>query len=200
VDEGTVSIGRLGAPKGVRGDLKVHSYSGESAHFRKLKVVELRGQDAGSGAPRSFRLPVLRVEGEGPSLTIAFEGYPSPESARVLTGLDIVVPRAQAAKLKPNEWYIDDLVGLSLLVGGEKKAEVLSILEGGAEPWLEVAVLGAPAPAPAGRRAKGAAAPAGPRTAIVPFRKEFVGAVDLGAGTIELLVPELLSPDGPPDE
>jgi 16S rRNA processing protein RimM len=191
VDSAYVSIGRLGAPKGVRGDLKIHSYSGESAHFRKLKEVELKGKDAASGAPRTLRARVLRVEGEGPSLTMAFEGYPSPETARVLTGMDIVVPRANASPLGPNEWYVDDLVGLALVHGGSKLATVLSIIEGGPEPWLEVEVASPASP-------KGTAKP-GPR-AIVPFRKEFVGQVDLSAGSIELLVPELLSLDGLPDE
>jgi 16S rRNA processing protein RimM len=195
VDSAYVSIGRLGAPKGVRGDLKIHSYSGESAHFRRLKEVELRGKDAATGAPRTIRARVLRVEGEGPSLTMAFEGYPSPETARVLTGMDIVVARALASPLRPNEWYIDDLVGLALVSAGTKAATVLAVIEGGAEPWLEVEVTAA---------ATGPGAPSGPpkpgHRAIVPFRKEFVGQVDLAAGSIELLVPELLSPDGRPDE
>ena len=169
----TLAIGRLGAPKGVRGDLKVHSYSGESEHFRSLKEADLRGKDPATGAPRSLRLKVLRIEGAGPSLTMAFEGYPSPETARALTGMDIIVPRSKAAPLKSNEWYADDLVGLALTVSGAKVAEVRSIVEGGADPWLEAIVPGG-------------------RAALVPFRKEFVGEVDLEAGTIELLAPELL--------
>jgi 16S rRNA processing protein RimM len=190
----TLAIGRLGAPKGVRGDLKVHSYSGESAHFRKLKEADLRGTDPATGAPRLLKLKVERIEGSGPSLTMAFAGYPTPESARALTGLDIVVPRAEAAPLKSNEWYVVDLVGLSLVVAGEKVAVVRSILDGGADPWLEALIPSAPAArGPKARPAK----PAGERTALVPFRKEFVGKVDLEAGTIELLAPELLAPDSP---
>jgi 16S rRNA processing protein RimM len=179
VESDTVSIGRLGAPKGVRGDLKVHSYSGESAHFRKLEDVELRFDTAAGGASKALRLKIARIEGEGSSLTIAFAGYASPESARVLTGMDIIVPRAFAAPLGPDQWYIDDLVGLALVaVGGtppkgERLAKVASVLEGGAEPWLESVL-------PDGRKA------------IVPFRKEFVGKIDIVGGTIELLVPELL--------
>ncbi|MDP3178018.1 MAG: hypothetical protein Q8M76_08950, partial [Spirochaetaceae bacterium] len=34
-------IGKLGAPWGVKGDVKIHSYSGEFAHFLGLKDVEL---------------------------------------------------------------------------------------------------------------------------------------------------------------
>jgi 16S rRNA processing protein RimM len=178
----SIAIGRLGAPKGVRGDLKVHSYSGESAHFRKIKVAELRGADPATGAPRVLKLKVARFEGSGGDLRIAFEGYPSPEAARALTGMDIIVPRSEGAPLGPNEWYVDDLVGLSLVdaSGGATRGAVLakvrSVLEGGPEPWLEALL---PGEAPG-------------RTALVPFRKEFVGEVDLEAGTIELLAPWLL--------
>lgn len=179
MDRDTVAIGRLGAPKGVLGDLKVHSYSGESAHFRKLKIVELRAQaglaTAAKPGPESsvLKLRVLRIEGEGASLTMAFEGYATPEAARALTGMDIVVPLSAAAPLGPGEWYIDDLVGLCLLVEGAEVAKVKAVLDGGPDPWLEVQ-----------RNAAG--------VSLIPFRKEFVGRIDLEKGTIELLAPWLL--------
>jgi 16S rRNA processing protein RimM len=233
VNDDILAIGRLGAPKGVRGDLKVHSYSGEVAHFLKLKEVTLRGGDSGAAPGRLLKLKVSRIGGaDGPvaGLTMAFEGYPSPETARVLTGMDIVVPRSEAAALGPNEWYVDDLVGLSLVVGGEKVATVRAVIEGGPDPWLEAvrlpsdADLGGQSSSGAGRAAKrypegsdpsssgaGRAAKQNPEGAnpggsvgtakrnpegvsLVPFRKEFVGEVDLEAGTIELLAPELLEP------
>jgi 16S rRNA processing protein RimM len=175
-----LAIGRLGAPKGLRGDLKAHSYSGEFDHFLDLKSVQLRGQDPATGAPRTLQLRVSRVERSGGGLSMAFAGYDSPEAARALTGMDILAERADCAPLAENEWYVADLVGLSLVLDGKAVAKVRSVLEGGSDPWLE-AVL------PAGAGEGGAS-----RTALVPFRKEFVGEVDLGAGTIELLAPWLL--------
>ena len=100
--------------------------------------------------------------------------------------MEVIVPRAAASQLRDNEGYIDDLVGLAIVdVGappekGRKLGEVRSVMGGGADPWLEVVVPGG-------------------RTAIVPFRNEFVGRVDLADATIELLMPELLEP-GLPDE
>ena len=186
MNEASLAIGRLGSPKGVRGDLKVHSYSGETDHFFKLKEVALRAAGSAEG---ELRLKVARMEGSGESLTIAFEGYSSPEAARKLTGMDIVVPRSGAAALGPNEWYIADLVGLALVSGGAKVATVRSVLEGGPDPWLEVVQL----PAAAERTPEGAKrTPEG--VSLVPFRKEFVGEVDVAGGTIELLAPELLEP------
>jgi 16S rRNA processing protein RimM len=190
VNGDSLAIGRLGAPKGVRGDLKVHSYSGESAHFRRIKEANLLGSDPATGLPRSLRLKVSRVEGRAESLTMAFVGYDSPEAARVLTGLDIMVPRSEAAPLGPNEWYVVDLVGLSIVHGGEKLATVRSVLEGGADPWLEVVKID-PRP-PEARGSKGTAKRNPEGVSLVPFRKEFVGEVDLEAGTIELLALELL--------
>jgi 16S rRNA processing protein RimM len=207
VDKDSFVIGRLGAPKGVRGDLKVKSYSGESAHFLGIKEAELIGDDKASGiasgiasgGARKLRLKVLRVNpGNGSdSLTMAFEGYPSPETARELTGMEIVVPRAQAAPLGPDEWYVADLVGLSLVVEGKKVATVRSVLEGGADPWLEVEKIPETSPS---LGSSGAARTAKRNTegiSLVPFRKIFVGEVDLKAGTIELLAPELLSLESP---
>jgi 16S rRNA processing protein RimM len=175
-----LAIGRLGAPKGLRGDLKVQSYSGEFKHILGLKSARLRGTDPATGAPRLLELAVSRVERSGDGLSMAFAGYDSPEAARVLTGMDILAERADCAPLGKNEWYVADLVGLSLVSEGKSVATVRSVLEGGADPWLE-AVL------PAGAGEGGAS-----RTALVPFRKEFVGEVDLEAGTIEILAPWLL--------
>ena len=194
-----LSIGRLGAPKGVRGDLKVQSYSGEGAHFLKLKEAVLRGPDPATGSLRTLRLKIARIEGVSErggaaGMTMAFVGYFSPETARALTGMEIVVPRAEAAPLGPNEWYVTDLVGLALTVAGEKVATVRSVLDGGPDPWLEAVAIEVPRSSP---DSQGTAKRNAERVSLVPFRKEFVGKVDVEAGTIELLAPELLSPDIP---
>lgn len=172
--EAFLAIGRLGAPRGLRGDLKVQSYSGETEHFFKLTAAVLRSaSEAASASPKLLELAVIRVEPLGSGLSMAFAGYDSPEKARALTGMEILAPRSLCAPLKENEWYIADLVGLHLVAEGRVVATVRSVMEGGPEPWLEVV-----------RLDQG--------VSLVPFRKEFVGSIDLEAGTIELLAPYLL--------
>jgi 16S rRNA processing protein RimM len=164
---GRLAIGRLGAPRGVRGDLKVHSYSGEWEHFLRLKEVDLEAEG------RTLHLKVARIEESAGALSMAFEGYASPEAARALTGLDIMVDRKDAAPLGENEWYAVDLIGLDLRSEGSRLATVRSVIEGGSEPWLEALL-------PDGR------------LCLVPFRKEFVGEVDIAGRSIELIAPWLL--------
>jgi 16S rRNA processing protein RimM len=166
-------LGRLGAPRGIKGDLRLQSYSGEYEHIQAQKFLELRGQG------RSLRLKVLRLSVYPDGATIAFDGYPTPETARALTGLEIVAPRSEAAPLGENEWYVADLMGLALVgpagseLAGSELGRIISVVEGGPDPWLETAL-------PDGRKV------------LVPFRKEFVGSVDVKAGRVELLAPWLL--------
>jgi 16S rRNA processing protein RimM len=169
-----LAIGRLGAPRGLHGDLKIQSYSGELEHFFRLKTAVLRSAPgAADGQAKLLELAVTRVEAVGSGLSMAFAGYDSPEKARALTGMEILAPRSACAPLKKNEWYIADLVGLKMVAEGRVAATVRSVLEGGPEPWLEVVKLD-------------------DGVSLVPFRKEFVGSIDLEAGTIELLAPYLL--------
>jgi 16S rRNA processing protein RimM len=190
-DEPLMAIGRIGAPKGVHGDLKINSYSGEYEHFLKLKEVLLEGDvpvapvkaaapgpaaspELSSLSPkRRIKLRVLRMQATEGGLFMTFEGYESPETARKLTGMDIVAPRSQASPLRENEWYIADLIGLTLVSEGRQLAHVESVLDGGPEPWLEARLTGG-------------------GKAVVPFRKEFVGEVRLDKGEIELLAPWIL--------
>lgn len=161
-------LGKIGAPRGIRGDLRIQSYSGEYGHIFSQKSLELRGEG------HILRLKVARFQ-ENPDIsTIAFEGYPTPETARALVGLEIYAPREGGAPLGENEWYVADLIGIAVVSReGQEYGKVISVVEGGPDPWLET-LLG------------------DGRKVLIPFRKEFVGEVDEKAGRLELIAPWLL--------
>ncbi len=166
-----LAAAKLGAPKGVKGALKVQSYSGEFGHLASLKSVLLGPE----GKPElAVPMRILAVDASAVSMSAVFAGYDSPEKARALTGMEIFLPREAASPLAENEWYIHDLVGLKLTLSGEPVGEVVAVLDGGADPLLEIKPL------------KGGA------SCLVPFRNEFIGTVDVGAGTMELLAGWLL--------
>lgn len=162
-----LAVGRLGSPFGVQGFLRIHSYSGETDHLFSLKDVTLALKDE----RRPARIDeVADVPG---GVAVLISGCAGPEDAKRWTGWDVLVPRGEAAPLQPGEYYVTDLVGCSLVYGGQPKGLVRSVMEGGSAPLLEIGL-------------------ADGRTALVPFRNEFVGAVDTRGRTIELLVDWIL--------
>lgn len=161
-----LAAAKLGAPRGLGGQLRLQSYSGEFGHLVGLKEA-LVGP---VGSPAAARLLSVK-EGESGDwgASLSFVGYESPEKARTLTGLELFLPRSDACPLGQGEYYVHDLVGLSVLLGGKEVGKVAAVLEGGPDPLLEVVV--------EGRASK----------SLVPFRSEFVGEVDLGDRSLELL-------------
>ena len=166
-----LAVAKLGAPRGLGGFLKVQSYSGEYKHLVGLRKVLASYGDSPAGAKLLY---IREVQSGDWGASFAFEGYDSPETARVLTGMVIYLPKDEACPLSEGEYYIHDLVGLSVIRDGVRVGQVVSVLEGGADPLLEVSVDG------------NSARP------LVPFRSLFVGDVDLKARSLVLLAGWLL--------
>ena len=162
-----LAIGRLGAPFGVQGFLRVHSYSGETSHFAPLREILITRE----GERRMIRIEEARISGT--DVLLRLEGLSSPEEASRWTGWEILVPRSSASPLGPDEYYIADLAGCELIFGGSPVGVVETVLDGGEAPLLEI------------RRESG-------RAVLVPFRREFIGEVDMANRSIELLVDWIL--------
>jgi 16S rRNA processing protein RimM len=158
----TVVIGRVRKPHGVRGAVKVESYSGEATHFRTLTAVEL----VRDNHVRPMEITSVAVHNGVP--VIQFAGIDTPEAARVFSGWEIRVERDKAAKLGDNEYYVADLVGATVLVNGERAGRVRAVVDGAQAPLLEVELS------------------AGGVPVLVPFMERFVGDVNIDAGQIEI--------------
>ncbi|MGD9939173.1 MAG: ribosome maturation factor RimM [Clostridia bacterium] len=162
-----LAIGRIGAAHGLDGRVKVITYSGESGHFRKLDTVELRDGE------RSMKAVVQSAAAHGELVLVKFEGYDSPEASRVLAGFEIWVPRSKAAPKRKDEYYFADLVGCVLHAEGKDLATVCAVCDGGGGELLEVAFPGR-------------------SSVLIPFRKEFIGTVDIEGKRIELIAPWII--------
>lgn len=163
IEKGELVIGVVRGPIGIEGDVAVTSCSGETAHFRGIERI-----DAVLADGKRVSLSVSRIEEDDKGLLARFSGYGTPEELAKIAGAELVVPRGKAAPLKPGQYYAIDLVGCALTSSGAPVGSVLSLIEGGAYDFLEVARPGG-------------------GTACVPFLKEFIGSVDLAGRTIELL-------------
>ena len=158
---------------GLDGFVKVESTSGEIAHFADLAGVELRFGGE-KGTLRHFEIDA--VEGSVSCLLVKFRGIDTPEQARALAGAEIMVPPDKACPLEKDEFYVKDLCQCVLVYQGSVVGSITGVMEGGAGDLLEVT----PTEGSAFGDAK-------PKTCLVPFRKEFVGKVDMKAKTVELM-------------
>lgn len=153
----------IGAPFGVEGLVKLQSLSGETDHLFQLDSMILRKEG------REQRYFVEELIPLGRSMAIKFAGINSPEQARLLGGAEVLVSRDKAAALGENEWYVEDLRGLSVIAeDATVQGRIIGIVEGGGGNLLEV------------ERAGGG-------SCFVPFRDEFIGDINVSAGTVLLL-------------
>lgn len=160
-------IGRVLAPHGVRGEVKVQSLSGEDAHFKSLSTVWLKI------ANREIETQVQSVRGALPNLIIAFEDVHTPEQAGKFRGAEVLAERSRASRKKDGEFYYADLTGCKILYQAEEIAEVKSVWNNGNCHMFEC------------ERKNG-------EVVQIPFQSKFIGTVDIDRKQIELLVDWIL--------
>ncbi|MFP4510098.1 MAG: ribosome maturation factor RimM [Spirochaetota bacterium] len=165
-----LTVGIVRTVHGVRGALKVRSLSGEIDHFRTMEAVWLAHKSEPDSAARRF--DVQEVSGSPHALILKLEGMDSPEHASQWRGARVLAPRENAARRGEDEFYVADLVGCKLLFEERPVASVVGVWDSGSSDMLEVRT------------------ESGLRN--VPFRKEFVGWVDIENQRIELLVDWIL--------
>ncbi|MBQ9238746.1 MAG: 16S rRNA processing protein RimM [Treponema sp.] len=178
-----LAVGYIRGSFGTAGECKVESASGDYTHIARLSEVTL----CADGNRRIFA--VEHAEMKGSFLCMKFVGVDSPEHVREYTGWSIVVPRAAAKPLRPDEWYIEDLKQCSLMYcsndgSAHTIGTIVDVVEGGGGDLLEV-VLSAECPLLDAHVKYGASGRI--RTVYVPFTGRYIGAVDTVARTVQLV-------------
>jgi 16S rRNA processing protein RimM len=164
-----IATGKLLAPFGIKGGMRVKSFSGEVEHFKKLVgyTVRLRRNNS------EFFVSVTAVEIKGTMPVLYFKDYPTPEHVKELSGSEIWVERHMAVPLAKDEYYVADLIGCGLIFAGQQIGSIVSYIETN-NLLLEVKL-------------------ADGRLRYVPFIRHFIGTVNLHDKTIELLTDESLN-------
>ena len=155
-----VVLGRIGAPFGVQGWVKVQSYTDPLEGIVKYPVWELQRRGSlGRKAVRDWKRA-------GAGLAVRLEGVETREAAQALTGAEVLVERAALPPTAPGEYYWHDLIGLDAYsLQGAPLGRVAEILELPAHPVLVLE---------------------GERERLVPLVKERLAGVDLDAGRLTL--------------
>ena len=102
--EGRIVIGRVGAPHGIRGDLRIIPLTDFPERFIALREVMVGDE----------LLHIEQMKPQGKNILMRFREYGVREEAQRLTGQLLTVTRAEAAPLDEGEYYVFDIVGLTV--------------------------------------------------------------------------------------
>jgi 16S rRNA processing protein RimM len=105
-----IVLGRITGTHGIRGELKIHSYSGDPSTLQSLGRVTLRAHD---GATETFRLRSVRPHGKW--ILIALAGYDDINAVLPLIGREVVVDRSELPPTGEDEYYWCDLLGMTVV-------------------------------------------------------------------------------------
>jgi 16S rRNA processing protein RimM len=153
-----VTVGRIGRPHGIRGDVVVAVRTDEpELRFAKGSRLDT---DPGAAGP----LTVLATRWQSSELVVRFDGITDRDAAAELRGTWLLVESTTLAPPEdPDEFHDADLIGLSVrATDGTAVGEVTDMLHYG----QDILVI---------RRAAGG-------EAMVPFVKTMVPEVDVAAG------------------
>lgn len=109
-------LGRILAPHGVRGWLKVYSYAQPAAALLQHERWQLRGPGAATGELLETHR-VLQSESEGQSLRVALDGITDRDAAQRLSGWEILIERAALPAAAAREYFREDLLGCTVRNG-----------------------------------------------------------------------------------
>ena len=155
-----VLMGRVLGAFGVRGELKVDSFSDPAGAILRYRPWTLRGA---GGVERT--LDGVRGRETAKGVVASLPGVDDRDAAEALRGTEILVPRSALPPPGPDEYDWVDLEGLRVVtLEGVALGTVSHLLATGANDVLVVR---------------------GDRERMVPFvQPQFVKAVDFGSGTI----------------
>jgi 16S rRNA processing protein RimM len=168
---GHICIARIGAPHGVRGAVKLWTFTEDPL------AVKAYGPLVTKDGARSFEIASAR-EAKG-HLVATLKGVGSREDAERLNGIELYIARDKLPATDANEYYHADLIGLAAVtVANEALGRVVAIHNFGAGDIIEIA-------------------PPHGATMLLPFTNAVVPSVDLAAGHVVIELPEEIDGDSP---
>ncbi|MBR6615135.1 MAG: 16S rRNA processing protein RimM [Lachnospiraceae bacterium] len=125
--ENLLRVGVITSTHGVRGEVKVFPTTDDMNRFKKLKTVIL---DTGR---EQKTLNVEHVKFFKNMVILKFKGFDNINDVEMWRQKDLLITRDQAVKLSPDENFIVDLIGLTVMTDeGEKLGVMMDVLQTGA--------------------------------------------------------------------
>ena len=136
-----VMIGEIVKPHGIRGEVKVYSYSERPENFKHYKKVILQEPAERGSGTRIYKIVKSREHGKLAILQL--ENVTSREAAEDLLGSRVWLKKTDFPKLDSDEYYWHQLIGLQVFTeGGRELGKVASLFSTKAHDVLVVSGAG----------------------------------------------------------
>lgn len=153
-------VGVISSTHGIRGEVKVFPTTDDPARFKSLKKVILEAKR------ETLELTVERVKFFKQFVIVKFKGIDDINDVEKYKGAELWVTREDAVPLEEGEYFIADLIGLTVMTDeGEKLGTLKDVLQTGANDVYEVTMSGG-------------------KTVLLPVIDECVLDVDLEKGEV----------------
>jgi len=158
-----IVMGRISAPFGVKGWVKVHPYCADPRSLLDFPAWWLGREGQEDWSER----PVVQAALHGKALIAWLEGVTKRDQAARLKDLDVAVPRSALSTPQAGEFFLADLLGLEVVNRqGERLGRVAGFLEAGPNLVLRIAAEGC--------------------ERLIPFAESLVDQVELAAGELHV--------------
>ena len=159
-----VCVTRIGAAHGVRGAVKLWTFTGDP------RAVERYGPLTTRDGARQFEIASAREAKD--HLVATFKGIATRNDAEKLNGIELYVPRERLPATDDDEYYHADLIGLAAVnAANEPLGRVVGIHNFGAGDIIEIA-------------------PPKGTTMLLPFTNAVVPTVDIEGGRVVIELPQ----------
>ena len=162
-------IGAVSSAHGVRGEVRVFPMTDDPTRYKKLRQVIVQKKN---GAEETLAVESARFFKN--MVLLKWKGIDTRDDAEAYRGSALFVPREEAVPLKENEYFIADLIGLTVFEeDGSALGELTDVLQTGANDVYEVTT-------------------PGKKKLLIPAIKECILTVDVEANRMEVhLLPGL---------
>mgnify|MGYP003292647106 CR=1 FL=1 len=125
-----ILVGKIVAPQGIRGEVRVQTYSENPTDFKKFKVQ--------SSKFKSEDFKFVRAIPNSTVVIAKINGYDDRNAAETLRGTELFIERSALPDLNTDEYYQADLIGFDVVRGGQKIGTVECFQNYGAGDIIEM--------------------------------------------------------------
>lgn len=111
-DSKHILVGKIVAPQGIRGEVRVQTFTDTPVDFKKLKIKSVRFNDD------EFKF--VRTVPNSNVIIAKISGIDDRNAAETLRGTELFIERSALPDLKEDEFYQADLIGFDVVRNGTK--------------------------------------------------------------------------------